>query len=147
MQGQLATASMSNRTRYVWPISPSTIGCPGLTSRHPHDCMLRQGVCDEHGTKILHRFVQHRKLVQLMHSAGGQGFKGKPGEEAATVDPRQVCQICLAPAFLVPESCRSCCTRCMHADISIVERISRGRVALAGSVIMETKTAASIGLL
>ena len=109
--------------------------------------MLRQGVCDEHGTKILHRFVQHRKLVQLMNSAGGQGSKGKPGEEAASVDPRQVCQICLAPAFPVPESCRSCCTRCMHTDISIVQRISHGRVALDGSVMMGPKMAASIELL
>ena len=51
-----------------------------------------QGVCDEHGTKVVHRFVQHRKLTQLMQStAQAPSLRAKPGEEVATVDPRQVC--------------------------------------------------------
>ena len=62
-------------------------------------CLIRgcawQGACDVHGTKILHRFVQHRKLVQLMNSARGAP-KSKPSEEAASVDPRQVGPTCSA---------------------------------------------------
>ena len=52
-----------------------------------------QGLCDEHGTKLLHRFAQHRKLAQMLqqssHHGGSPRGKGAP-EEAPILDPRQV---------------------------------------------------------
>ena len=52
-----------------------------------------QGLCDEHGTKLLHRFAQHRKLAQMLQQSSQHG--GSPrvkgaAEETPILDPRQV---------------------------------------------------------